>query len=149
MLRRLGMPEHVLSLFDMMSEAELLITQAKQRWPEREALLHGSFKLLCPTDPLRDKVVDVYRVHVNELLERVVSGADTRPATLAEVLCATLDGSLKAPFNSAYGAFAEVLFQKVMPGRLDMVPAHEQWPQQHAEFLHEARRTLAVSTRVA
>lgn len=149
LLRQVGMSAGLLTTLELIVVADELITTAKAKWPDHAPQLDKSFLLLQPTRPLRGKVVEVYQAHSEELLERVVQGQDTRPGTRAEVLCALLDGALKAPPTAAYGNLAEVLFQQVMPQRLEPTLAPEQWTGQHSEYLLEFRRVLAVPARQA
>lgn len=137
----------LVSLFEQMAVAEEEIEQAKARWPEHSERLHACFTLLQPSALLRGKDLDVYRHHCRELLERVARGADTRPGTIAEVLCGLMGAATRAPLTTDAGGFAEVLFQQVMPGRLAAGHVAEQWAGQHAEILHEARHKLAVPDR--
>lgn len=112
--------------FDLMGWAEDEIEAAMQRHGERPAFRDGrqvaprgpiwsSFRLLKPTGRLGDKAEFVYRAHCREILERVAAGADTRPATDAEMIVALGQASLVAPFkSSAFGLYVR-LFERAFP----------------------------------
>src|SRR5437016_3464821 len=76
-------------LFDRMDWAEDEISKAQQRHPECADVLYHAFRLLTPSPiPQQASPAEfVYRSHCRELLERVASGQDTRPATDAEIAC--------------------------------------------------------------
>ncbi len=80
--------------------AEAEIAQAMARQPaHRDAIFH-SYSLLRPTH--RFMMTEfVYRSHCRELLERVATGADTRPGTAAEVCCLCANISQQVPFSAA------------------------------------------------
>lgn len=147
LLEKLCLPRGVLDVMQRIVHAEAQIQLAIAKWPEQAAKLNGSFKLLLPGSLLMGRTFGVYQAHAAELLERVALGQDTRPGTKAEVLCAMLDSSLVAPPTDDYARLVEVLFQEVLPGRLDVGRTHEQWAGQHAEMLAEYRRTLAQPDR--
>lgn len=79
--------------------AEDEIQQAMERHPSERDILYRSFPLLNPTHKLMATEF-VYRSHCQEILERLVTGADTRPGTAAEVCCLCCDMSLRAPLSS-------------------------------------------------
>ena len=83
-------------VFDCMEVAECEIDAAKGRTrneDERNAI-HGSFRYMLPTDPLRGKHMDLYRAHACELIERVRLGEPVDPGTKAEVVAVLADLSL-------------------------------------------------------
>jgi hypothetical protein len=135
------------AVFEYITQADHILRKACERWPEHAQRLNASFKLLQPPTFMRGRVPEVYKAHVAELLERVVKGQDTRPGTDAEVLCAMLDNSLVAPPTDDMARLVEVLFQRVMPGKLEPGRVHEAWPGQHAEVLAGVRRVLAQADR--
>lgn len=79
--------------------AEDEIQQAMERLPSERDVLYHSFPLLNPTHKLMATEF-VYRSHCREILERLVTGADTRPGTAAEVCCLCYDMCLRVPLRS-------------------------------------------------
>lgn len=67
--------------------AEDEIAQAQARHPDHADRLHHAFILLRPSADRMNTGL-VHRSHCRELLERVAAGADTRPATAAEIASA-------------------------------------------------------------
>lgn len=132
--------------FARMSAAEEEIRDAKARHPQHAPQIDKAFGILCPSAPLQHKSVDVYRAHCRELLDRVAIDGDTRAATDAEVLCAVLDQSLKAPITTTAQALAEQLFERVLDG----APASrtpEPWPGACDELRSQIARRLADPER--
>lgn len=93
------------AMFAQFDVAEAEIAAAQAKYPDRRDLLHHAFPLLDPTHP-RMTVDFIYRGHCRELVERVAAGADTRPATAAELSLAISQASLIAPFNHAAATLA-------------------------------------------
>jgi len=96
----------------------------------------------------------VYRAHARELLDRVAAGADTRPATAAELCLACVEVSQQAPMH---GAGAGLFFRMWLHAFPDHPATTDQAAQQiHYERLHGSqiddleqalRRKLAVPDR--
>jgi len=141
------LPSNVADIFSSMSVAEEEITEAKKRHPEKSDLIHRSFLILQPTDPTYGKADCVYRSHVRELLERVAKGQDTRPGTIAEVLCVMLEVAIKAPLNQEGQALTEHLFQIVFKHSVDGSKPVEQWPGQIEEALSAAQKKVYFDWR--
>ncbi|MFG2847457.1 hypothetical protein ACGF12_30455 [Kitasatospora sp. NPDC048296] len=102
-------------LFEAMEWAEEEIEAARQRHQEtaRGPIWH-SFSLMTPTlDRLKNE--RLYRIHVRELLERVDTGRDTRPATDAEMMIGLLESSLQAPLTSAATCLYLRIFARALP----------------------------------
>lgn len=107
-----------------------------------------AFRVMCPSPVLRGKDPSVYRAHCDELIDRVLNGQSTDPATEAEVLCHLLDAALTAPLNAAGCALADHLFRRVMPGHVMLgEPLREVYEGQVAQDLAEARRRCAPKSR--
>ncbi|WP_436501698.1 hypothetical protein [Actinokineospora sp. HUAS TT18] len=87
-------------LFQQMTWAEDEIQKAAGRHPSAADRLFHSFTLLRPTHD-RMTTEFVYRSHCAEILQRVISGADTTPATAAELCCVCGEASCLAPLNRA------------------------------------------------
>ncbi len=107
-----------------------------------------AFAILCPPELLRGKCEQVYRAHVRELLQRVVNNQDTTAPTQAELLCAMLEMSYRAPLNCQYTAVAEHLYPRVMDRPLDGTPTPEPWTGATQEALTKLSRKLLVRDRV-
>lgn len=107
----------VSDLFGNMETVDKAIYAAQQDRPDLADVLYHAFSLMLPTHKLM-KTPFVYASHVAELLARVVGGkpwkrgavgADTRPATDAEIACGISDVSLAAPMHGAgAGLYARV-----------------------------------------
>lgn len=81
--RLLGtIPEELGGAFERMGMAEDEIRRMSKRHPAHRDVLFHSFSLLRPSEVGEGIYTQfVYLSHLRELLERIVSGADTRPAT--------------------------------------------------------------------
>lgn len=106
-----------------------------------------AFAILCPPEILRGKCEQVYRAHVRELLQRTVDNQDTTAPTQAELLCATLEMSYRAPLNQQYAALAEHLYPRVMDCALDGIPTPEPWTGATQEALTELSRHMVCRDR--
>ena len=102
-----------------------LINQAQQEHPELADVLHHAGSLLLPTHALM-RTEFVYDSHARELLARVVDpkpwrrgaiGADTRPATDAEMACHISDVSLVAPFHGAGAGLYGRVWARAFPDK--------------------------------
>jgi hypothetical protein len=104
--------------FDQMDWAEDEIDKARKLRPECADALHHAFRLLAPTAILQQAspAEFVYRSHYRELLERVASGQDTRPATDAEIACACAETSLIVPLNTAATGLYMRVWQRAFSG---------------------------------
>jgi hypothetical protein len=89
----------------------------------------------------------VYRHHCRELIGRAKRGADTRPATDAEVMAALSAMSLRAPLGSTAASLYEELFRRVMGRRVAGPSPREPWTGAKRELLDQMRRRLATEGR--
>ena len=97
------------SVLDRCMWAEDEIEAAQLRHGERDrGPLWNSFRLLRPTHEQAWPEL-VYRAHCRELLDRVATGLDTRPATDAEKIAVLSAASQTAPLNSG----AETLYLRI------------------------------------
>ncbi|MFC4005542.1 hypothetical protein ACFS2C_23235 [Prauserella oleivorans] len=127
--------------------AEDEIQQAMERHPSERDILYHSFPLLNPTHKLMATEF-VYRSHCQEILERLVTGADTRPGTAAEVCCLCCDMSLRAPLSSP----AAGLYLRMWTAAFPDHPMFAE-PSQHHEALEgstidDLERTVRRKLRV-
>ena len=89
--------------------AEDEIARAISRHPDHADALYHSFGLIPPRDIGPGMGSEfVYRSHAAELLDRVAAGADTRPATAAELCLVCCEASLRTPLH---GPTAGVYFR--------------------------------------
>ncbi|MEV6071977.1 hypothetical protein AB0L82_36015 [Nocardia sp. NPDC052001] len=88
------------AMLPQMQWANEEIAAAQERHPAAREQLHASFLLLKPTNDLMRREMP-YRAHCREILERVATGGDTRPATAIEVLGALARASARTPLNTA------------------------------------------------
>lgn len=142
-----NLPSAIIDVFSLMSVAEEEISEAKERHPQKSDLIHNAFLILQPTDPIQGKAECVYRSHVRELLERIAKGKDTRPGTIAEVLCMLLDTATKTPLNQEGQTLTERLFKIVFKHSVDGSKPVEQWPGQIEEALSAAQRKIYFNWR--
>lgn len=77
------------SVFDDMAVAEQEIKAYQSRYPNKADLIWASFKLLRRTEALTSDTL--YLAHVQEILDRVVAGRDTKLGTQAEALGAVTE----------------------------------------------------------
>jgi hypothetical protein len=105
-------------LSDLMDWAEDEIEKAQQRHSECADALYHAFRLLTPSPILQQAspAEFVYRSHYRELLERVASGQDTRPATDAEIACLCCESSLVASLNTAAVGLYMRVWNRAFPG---------------------------------
>ncbi|MFD5610469.1 hypothetical protein [Kitasatospora sp. NPDC127060] len=95
-------------------EAE--IAAARKRHGETErGPIWGAFLLLQHTPPL-EKVPRLYRAHVREVLDRVATGQDTRPATDAELLAALSASSVQVPLSPSAACLVARLLARLPSG---------------------------------
>ena len=142
-----GGGDRIRRAFEFMGLAEEEIAAAMKRHPARASEVNAAFRILCPTMQMTSLVPGVYLAHVRELLERVASGEDARPATRAEALCVLQETSLKAPLGQAAALLYERLFAEVVPGVFADEVHRAPWPEAVAEVLHDLRRRFARADR--
>jgi hypothetical protein len=110
--------------------AEDEIARATRRHPGHADVLYHGFGLIRPRDIGPGMSTElVYRSHAAELLDRIAAGADTRPATAAELCLVCCEASLRAPMH---GAAAGLYFRMW----LQAFPHHPITPQQASEQVH-------------
>lgn len=110
------------------------IEQAAARHPQAADDLFHSFRLLLPAFEADAWGAEfVLRAHCRELLERVASGADTRPGTNVECLLAMVQVSKAVPLNGPAAGF----YFRMWSGAF---PDHELTGRdQHYQALYGAR----------
>ncbi|MFJ9167336.1 hypothetical protein ACIRPK_23735 [Kitasatospora sp. NPDC101801] len=92
------------------------IAAARERHGEKEqGAIWNAFLLMQHTEPL-ESAPRLYRAHVRELLERVATGQDTRPATDAELLASVSAGSVQGPLGPAAACLAMRLLARLPAG---------------------------------
>ncbi|MFY1620072.1 hypothetical protein [Micromonospora sp. WMMD736] len=117
MARLLGaVASELAGIFERIDMAEDEIRSMQQRHPAHRDELYHSFKLLQPRDIGEGMYTEfVYLSHVRELLGRVVSGADLRPATYAEMSVMCAEVSQKVPMHGAGAGLYFRLWAKAFP----------------------------------
>ncbi|GAB20260.1 hypothetical protein GOEFS_109_00050 [Gordonia effusa NBRC 100432] len=93
-----GVESSVMSGLLVVEWAEDEIRCAAERWPEHADVLFHAFGFVRPRNGV-GRQENLYRSYARELLERLVSGEDTRLGTTAEVLLALCATSLNAPLS--------------------------------------------------
>ena len=110
-----------------------------------------AFGVLCPSQPLRGKTLDLYRAHARELLGRLARGEDTGPGTLAECLSVALYTAGDAPLRQEGQALVEWIYAQVFPEHAKAIgcgEARERWDGQVRDDLAVLRRKLATRRAV-
>lgn len=88
------LPQGIMEIFESMELAEGVIKEMQEKHPDQSAQIFKTFILLRPAFPMTKKL---YQLHCKEIIERVITSKDTRPATKAEFLQFFSDCSQKAP----------------------------------------------------
>lgn len=107
----------VSATFRRMEIAEKEIADGCRRHPSRADAIFESFKHLVPPPLLRDLGDELYRLHCQELIERVGKGRDLRPGTAAEVVAALSGLSQMAPPTREQTLLYMKLFDELFPER--------------------------------
>ncbi|MFC8532065.1 hypothetical protein [Nocardia sp. NPDC057227] len=138
-------------IFERMEWAEEEIVAARARNPRRADRIHHSF---CLLNSHHDRMATefVYRSHCRELLDRVATDQDTRPATAAEICCAMLQISLFSPLRSSAASLYFRMWQAAGFPEIPEITAassnHEALEKDRIDdHEHFARRKLAVLDR--
>ena len=116
----------VANAFKHMKIAEEEIEAAKQRYPNKAAQLHNSFKLLCPPETFASFTSELYRAHAKELLQRIARGKDLSLATRAELCIALSEASFLAPLRNDFYCFYSQCFRAVFPKKYGEI--FKGWP---------------------
>ena len=125
-------------LFAAMDWADEEIAAASRRHPGQADLLYHAFAVLTPRHIGPGMGTEfVYRGHARELLERIVAGADLRPATAAEICLALSQVSLLAPMHGAGAGLYFRMWLQAFPGH--PVTADQVDDQRHYEHLRGAQ----------
>lgn len=138
---------------DCLEWAEEEIQAAMRRHPRVADTLWHSNMLLRPHGDRRLMTEFVFRAHCRELLERVAAGEDTRPATDAEICCATLAIAAQTPIRTTAFGMHMRLWHRAFPGkeilRPDEIAAYETVRgEKMNDLARETRAKLAVQDRV-
>lgn len=120
-------------IFEIMEWAEDEIEKATRRHPRHRDVLWHSFSLIRPRDTdSRLGTEMVYRSHAAELLERVVTGADTRPPTAAEMCVVCLEASKAVPMHGDSAGLYFRVWAKAFPDNVlttEQTDTHEHYEQ--------------------
>jgi hypothetical protein len=123
--------------FAMMGWAEDEIAAACRRHPGHADTLYHAFSLLRPRDIDALATEFVYRSHAAELLDRLAAGADTRPATAAEVCAVSAQASQRVPMHGVAAGLYFRMWQAAFPAHPATAEHAEQ--QVHYESLYGAQ----------
>jgi hypothetical protein len=117
--------------------AEDEIASAIRRHPYHADALYHSFELIRPRDIGPGMGAEfVYRSHAAELLDRVAAGADTRPATAAELCLLCCEASLRAPLHGPAAGLYFRMWLQAFPDK--PITAGQADEQVHYEKLYGA-----------
>lgn len=124
--------------FAIVNWAEDEIARASRRHPgHADALYHG-LGLIQPRDiGLGMSTEFVYRSHAAELLDRVATGADTRPATTAELCLLCCETSLRGPMHGAAAGLCFRMWLRAFPD--NPITPDQASEQAHYECLYGSR----------
>ena len=138
----------------VMDWAEDEIARAIRRHSDHADALYHSFGLIRPRDIGPGMGSEfVYRSHAAELLGRVAAGADTRPATAAELCLVCCEASLRTPLH---GPTAGVYFRMwlrafpdrpITPGQADEQVHYEKLYGTQIDDLERTLRQKAADPR--
>ncbi len=144
------------STFRAMEIAEEEISAAKKRHPLAAAAIHEAFRILCPSDLLREASDRLYGAHCRELLDRVAAnsqGPDLSRPTAAELCAALSQLSAAGPLSHDYVVAYGEVFRRAFP---DAEPVNgfgdlpESYPGRTDEILADvARKTRRLCRRPA
>lgn len=141
--------EQVSRSFEFIEIAEEEIARAQHRHPEQSQQLHRTFGFLRP-DRFINYHPTVYRHHCRELLERIATGADTRPGTLAEAAIAIAQVTLATPVRRDVSILYGRIFKRFFPEQYEVLsyfPTEESYPGRCDEILETLRRKLTAPRR--
>lgn len=145
-------PTHIGSIISAVLEqsgvADELVRTFIKKHPRKTDILNRAFSILFPPEALRDKDPALYRHHVEELLNRAMSGESMHHATKAEILSAISQTSLRTPIQQDYAALMERLFADIFGNTPDGAPfSQESWEGATDEILNALRKQLANHER--
>ncbi len=148
----LGLGETTRRTFELMDVAEEVIALRKEQHPDMKQEIDRAFGILSPGH-LISFSHDLYRIHCRELLDRVVSGGDTRQATDAEKMAAMSEASLRTPMSDGFTATYWKILSRRFPdlcavGSEILEVPRESYPGQTEEIESELNRKLFQKSRV-
>ena len=141
--------KQVQNTFKFIEIAEQEIERAQRRHPEQASQLHRTFSFIRP-DHFINYHPTIYRHHCRELLERIATGADTRPGTLAEAAIAIMQVTLATPVQRDVAILYGRLFKCFFPEQYETLryfPTEESYPGRCDEILATLLRKLTAPRR--
>ena len=143
------LPASINKLFDKMQVAEEVIARKKCSCPKDKDKIHGAFKYLQPSQIL-NTVVDnkLYEKHCEEIIERVMAGADVNLGTYAEMAAALMHASLAAPLDGDHGFVYATIFKRLF-GEQDFLKDdnytfHESYAGRADEIISKLQKKLTT-----
>lgn len=125
--------------------AEDEIARATRRHPGHADVLYHGFGLIRPRDIGPGMSTEfVYRSHAAELLDRIATGVDTRPATAAELCLVCCEAILRAPLHGATGLYFRMWLQAFPHHSITAERASEQvhYEKLYGNRIDDLERTL-------
>lgn len=142
-----GFKSVIRGLFDCMKIAEQEIEHAMDHHEKYEDEINDSFRYMQPTEPLRGKSDELYRLHVREIINRII-GRNQLPinkGTDAELLGAFSEITQSAPIQRDAIAAYNKLFQKRFPNKdVPEMNVMESYEGRSDEIISEMRDKLAT-----
>jgi len=137
------MEHHAFAVVDL---AEDEIARAIRRHPDDGDALCHSFGLIRPRDIGPGMGSEfIYRSHAAELLDRVAAGADTRPATAAELCLICCEASLRTPLHGPTAGVYFRMWLRAFPDRpitAGLADAQVHYEQLYGVQIDDLERTL-------
>ena len=144
-------------IFDHIFIAEDCIAEGERTYPDRAAVIHNSFSLLCPPRDINLLDVRVYRSYAMELVDRIgqkVSKENWHKATAAEVMFALSEMSRIAQLQSNYAYAYMKLFVDIIGGLPFAIGLaeedyrlHESYKGAIDEIIYELRKRCRVERK--
>jgi hypothetical protein len=137
------------NLFTCMEIAEEVIADTQEKYPEKAEEIFNSFRFLKPSPLLqlsKHHNLQLYRLHAQELVTRVVHGDDIKPATSAELASVFCEISLEHPLTHDYIAAYAKLFTAVFPTKAQEIwpyPISESYPGRTDEIIGRLREKFS------
>lgn len=103
----------ILSILDDVELAEYEIDRALRQYPDNQKAVYNAFRMLQKPAIFRGRPEQLYRSYCQELLGRVATGEDTRPATDAEIVVLLSEASLAASATRTAGYLYMTLFRRI------------------------------------
>lgn len=134
----------IMAVFEAMEVAEEVISEYKEKYPDKADQIHDAFQYMRPSKYLKNVPMKVYRIHAEEIVQRIVNEKPLEPGTDAELLIAFSEISLKIPLHAEPATAYFRLAKKHFPEIIDMDYEYESYPGSIDETYEELRNKMAT-----